>query len=436
MTGGMAGGMTGHRLVRTATGPVDASVDVPGSKSIANRALVCAALADGESVIEGVPMGDDTAALVECLGVLGVAVSIAAGRVIVDGHGGTLLPGPAMLPARLAGTTSRFVTALAALGRGPYVVDGAPPLRARPMGPLHDALVALGAAIRPLESPGHLPVEVTGPAAGGRVAVSGDVSSQFVTALMLIGPYLRGGLRIDLTSPLVSRPYVAMTAAVMAEFGCTDVRVADNSIEIDEGRYVTTTFRVEPDASSGGYPLAVAAVAGGTIVVNGLTRASLQGDTRFADLLASMGCRVEWRADGVAVTRDPARPLTGVDVDMANMSDLVPTLAVVAATASSRTRIRGVGFIRGKESDRLGDLAAELAKTGADVEVEADGLHIDPAPRALHGARLATYHDHRLAMAFGVLGTAVVGVEVEDPSVVSKSWPDYWEMLERITGRD
>ncbi|HEX4981887.1 MAG TPA: 3-phosphoshikimate 1-carboxyvinyltransferase, partial [Ilumatobacteraceae bacterium] len=413
--------------------PVDASVDVPGSKSIANRALVCAALADGESVIDGVPTGDDTAALVECLGVLGVAVSIEVGRAIVDGHGGTLLPGPAMLPARLAGTTSRFVTALAALGRGPYVVDGDEPLRARPMGPLHDALVELGAAVRPLESPGRLPVEIAGPAAGGRVAVSGDVSSQFVTALMLIGPYLRGGLRIDLTSPLVSRPYVAMTAAVMGEFGVGDVRVGEDSIEIEPGRYSPTTYHVEPDATSAGYPLAVAAVAGGTVVVDGLQRASLQGDSRFADVLESMGCRVEWRADGVAVTRDLARSLVGVDIDMADMSDLVPTMAVVAATASTRTRIRGVGFIRGKESDRLGDLAAELAKTAADVTVEADGLLIDPAPGALHGARLGTHHDHRLAMAFGVLGTVVGGVEIEDPSVVTKSWPDYWEMLEHIT---
>ncbi len=338
------------------------------------------------------------------------------------------------LPARLAGTTSRFVTALAALGPGPYVVDGDPPLRTRPMGPLHDALVQLGASVRPLAAAGRLPVEIAGPATGGNVAVSGDISSQFVTALMLIGPYLRGGLRIALTSPLVSRPYVDMTGAVMAAFGSSDVRVGDDSIEVDEGRYVATTYRVEPDATSAGYPLAVAAVAGGAIVVNGVTRASLQGDTRFVDLLAAMGCSTGWSADGVTVSRDPERPLVGLDVDMADMSDLVPTLAVVAATASTRTRIRGVGFIRDKESDRLGDLAAELAKTGAAVAVEADGLLIDPPPKALHGARLATHHDHRLAMAFGVLGTVVAGVEIEDPSVVSKSWPDYWEALERITG--
>ena len=280
----------------------------------------------------------------------------------------------------MAGTTSRFVTALAALGPGPYVVDGDAPLRARPMGPLHDALVELGASVRPLESPGRLPVEITGPATGGRVAVSGDISSQFVTALMMIGPYLRGGLRIDLTSPLVSRPYVEMTGSVMAAFGVGTVRVTDDSIEVDEGRYVPTTYRVEPDATSAGYPLAVAALAGGSIVVNGLARASLQGDTRFVDLLAAMGCSTGWSADGVTVSRDPARSLAGVDVDMADMSDLVPTLAVVAATATSPTRIRGVGFIRRKESDRLGDLATELAKTGAQVVVEDDGLLIDPAP--------------------------------------------------------
>ena len=195
-----------------------------------------------------------------------------------------------------------------------------------------------------------------------------------------------------------------------------------------------TTYRVEPDATSAGYPLAVAAVAGGSIVVNGLTRASLQGDTRFVDVLAAMGCSTGWSADGMTVSRDPERPLVGLDVDMADMSDLVPTLAVVAANATTPTRIRGVGFIRGKESDRLGDLATELAKTGAHVVVEADGLLIEPAPRALHGARLATHHDHRLAMAFGVLGTVVAGIEIEDPSVVTKSWPDFWQMLERVTG--
>jgi 3-phosphoshikimate 1-carboxyvinyltransferase len=426
--------MTGHLRVATATGPVDASVDVPGSKSIANRALVCAALADGRSTIQAVPAGDDTAALVECLRMLGIAVVITTEGVVVDGRGGTLLPGPLTLPARLAGTTSRFVTALTALGPGPYVVDGDPTLRTRPMGPLHDALVELGVSVRPLAAPGRLPVEISGPATGGRVAVSGDVSSQFVTALMLIGPHLTRGLRIDLTSPLVSRPYVDMTGAVIAAFGGGDVRVGDDSIEVDEGRYVATTYHVEPDATSAGYPLAVAAVTGGSIVVNGLTRASLQGDTRFVDVLAAMGCSTGWSADGTTVSRDPERPLVGLDVDMADMSDLVPTLAVVAVNATTPTRIRGVGFIRGKESDRLGDLATELSKTGAHVVVEADGLLIEPAPRALHGARLATHHDHRLAMAFGVLGTVVDGIEVEDPSVVTKSWPDFWQLLERVTG--
>jgi 3-phosphoshikimate 1-carboxyvinyltransferase len=225
-----------------------------------------------------------------------------------------------------------------------------------------------------------------------------------------------------------------MTGSVMAAFGGGTVRVTDDSIEVDEGRYVPTTYHVEPDATSAGYPLAVAALAGGAIAVYGLTRSSLQGDARFVDVLALMGCGVEWSGAGVTVSRDVARSLTGVDVDMADMSDLVPTLAVVAATATSPTRIRGVGFIRGKESDRLGDLAAELAKTGARVVVEEDGLLIDPAPSTLHGARLATHHDHRLAMAFGVLGTVVHGIEVEDPPVVSKSWPDFWQMLEHITG--
>ena len=428
--------MTGRVRVPKAKGPVDASVDVPGSKSIANRALICAALAVGRSVIDGVPAGDDTAAMVECLGALGIAVEVGVGGAVVPGRGGTLMPGPTTLNARLAGTTSRFITALAALGPGPYVVDGAPPLRTRPMGPLHDALVELGASVRPLEGAGRLPIRIAGPAVGGRVSIRGDVSSQYVTALMLIGPYLHGGVRIDLTSPLVSRPYVDMTRAVMTAFGFGAVLIGDDSIVVGEGRYRPATYRVEPDATSAGYPLAVAAVNGGTIKVNGLTRASLQGDVRFADLLAAMGCNVDWRYDGVALMRDAAVRLIGFDVDMAAMSDLVPTLAVVAATASSPTRIRGVGFIRNKESDRLGDLAAELAKAGADVTVEEDGLLIDPSNAPLHGARLATHNDHRLAMSFGVLGSVVGGIEVEDPSVVTKSWPEFWEMLDIITGHD
>ena len=414
--------------LRTATGLLDAVVTVPGSKSIANRALVCAALADGASTLRGLPAGEDTQAMIRCLAGLGVDVSVDGTSAAVTGTGGRLRSGEVNLDAGLAGTTSRFVTAVAALADGPVTVDGEAPLRRRPMGPLHGALTRLGAAV---ESDGGLPVTVRGPIRrGGTLMLPGDVSSQFLTALMLIGPLLEGGLRLRPTTPLVSAPYLSITAEVMAAFGVAGVDVREDRIEVPAARYRGAVVDIEPDASSASYPLAMAVVAGGRVEVSGLHRHSLQGDAAFVDVLAGMGCTVDDGHTGLAVTRDPNVPLRGIDVDMAGISDLVPTLAVVAATASTPTTIRGVGFIRRKESDRLGDLAAELAKAGAHVAVETDGLHIEP--RALHGAALESHDDHRLAMAFGVLATVVEGIDVDDPGVVSKSWPDFWAVRESI----
>ena len=419
--------MAPHR-VEPVSGPLDAVVAVPGSKSIANRALICAALADGSSTLANLPDGDDTEAMLACLQVLGIDIarrSDEGERTKIVGGKDLLRPGPLELPTRLAGTTSRFVTALAALGAGPYVVDGEAPLRARPMGPLHDALAELGASIRAGDEQGHLPVTVSGPLRGGvDVRIRGDVSSQFITALMLIGPYIPGGLHLTVTTPLVSRPYLEITKAVMADFGHSAVTVEDDSIVVGPGGYQARDYSIEPDASSASYALAAAAVCGGRVEVRGLTEASLQGDAAFCDVLSAMGCTAR---RGPTSTVVEGGPLQGIDIDMVDMSDLVPTLAAVAVFAESPTRIRGVGFIRAKESDRLGDLCAELRRLGADADDTEDGLVIRPA--ALHPARLATHHDHRLAMAFGVIGLRVAGVEIEDPDVVSKSWPGYWKVL-------
>jgi 3-phosphoshikimate 1-carboxyvinyltransferase len=423
------------------TGAIEATVAVPGSKSVANRALICAALAEGESLLVGLPGGDDTAAMLDCLELLGVAVRDVAGTdeddpdgrvrgLSILGTGGRLPVGPITLPTRLAGTTSRFITALAGVGPGPYVVDGLPPLRARPMAPLHDALVELGVGVRNLGEWGHLPVEICGPltAPDAQVAVRGDISSQYITALMLIGPHLPDGLRITLTTELVSRPYVTITQAVMKAFGVATVHVGHDTIDVGPGRYAPRTYTVEPDASSASYPLAAAAICGGSVQVPGLGTDSLQGDAGFAGLLERMGCVVHQTATSTKVSRRGA--LHGIDVDMVDLSDLVPTLAVVAAFTDGPTRIRGVGFIRGKESDRLGDLCAELRRAGIDASETEDGLSIRPGE--VHGATLQTHHDHRLAMAFGLLGLRVPGVEIADPQVVSKSWPDYWTMLEGL----
>ncbi|HEY0519481.1 MAG TPA: 3-phosphoshikimate 1-carboxyvinyltransferase, partial [Ilumatobacteraceae bacterium] len=255
-----------------------------------------------------------------------------------------------------------------------------------------------------------------------------DISSQFLTALMLIGPYIDGGLRIEITTPLVSKPYLQITKAVMADFGHDAVTIDDSRIEVGAGRYASRDYSVEPDASSASYPLAAAAICGGRVEVPGLTRDSVQGDAGFCDVLAAMGCSTS--RDGQSTIVIGADNLRGVDIDMVDLSDLVPTLAAVAAFAETPTRIRGVGFIRAKESDRLGDLCAELRRTGAVCADTDDGLSVEPAP--LHGARLATHDDHRLAMAFGLIGLRVPGMEIEDPDVVAKSWPGFWRMLEGL----
>ncbi len=428
------------RTVRRANGPVVADVAVPPSKSIANRALICAALAAGESEITGLAPGDDTNAMIACLTALSIPVGVEerygllVGNVI--GTGGSLPVGPIQLDTRLAGTTSRFITAVAALGPGPYTIDGEPPLRSRPMGPLHDSLHSLGARLEPGEEWGHLPVTVSGPLGGAdAIVMPGDVSSQYVTALMLIAPMIRGGISLGLSTDLVSRPYVEITKSVMAAFGASEVSVGERHITVAAGAYEATAYTVEPDASSASYPLAAAAIVGGAVSVKGLGRGSLQGDATFCDVLERMGCIVTVGETDTVVMRRRDTPLRGIDIDMADISDLVPTMAVVATQATTPTKITGVGFIRGKESDRLGDLAGELAKLGADIDVDPDGLTIRPTDM-LHGARLETHHDHRLAMAFGLLGLVVDGLEIADPQVVTKSWPGFWDALDEIPARN
>ena len=405
---------------------------MPGSKSIANRALVCAALAHGRSTLDGVPDGDDTSAMAAGLATLGIGVTIAGDRAEIDGSEGALRPAPgAVIDSALAGTTSRFLTAVAALSESPVVIDGGPPLRRRPMGALHDALVALGAAVEPLGEPGHLPVRVCrGELRGGAVGVPGDVSSQFLTALMLIGPMLPQGLRIELTTELVSRPYVAITAAVMAAFGAGDVHVSGREVIVPAGGYRAAHYVVEPDASSASYPFAAAAICGGRVHVPALGAASLQGDARFVELLEQMGCTATRTALGTTVQRDRAVALYGVRVDMSDISDLVPTLAVVAAFATTPTEISGVGFIRAKESNRIDDVVAELARLGVSAEALPDGLRIQPGRPV--ATEVQTHHDHRLAMAFALAGLLVPGLSVADPDVVTKSWPGYWSMLDAI----
>lgn len=419
--------------------PVSGVVEVPGSKSLSNRALVCAALARGQSTLVGVAAGDDTQRMIEGLRRLGVAIDVQATgspwTVTVNGPIDRQRRSEVAIDAGLAGTTSRFLTAVAVLCPGRTTIDGGAGLRSRPMSELHRILRELGADLRS-ERDGFLPVTVQGldpagalhggPALGrdrpGDVRMTGDVSSQFISAIMMIAPML-GGVRLLLDGPVVSRRYLDMTARVMGKFGAA-VDIGRDQIVVDGGSYTAASLSIEADWSSASYPFAAVAIAGGTATVPRLRRDGLQPEEDFIGVLERVGCDVHVSSDGVTVTRDPRRPLRGGMFDMSAMSDLVPTMAAIAVCAEGATRITGVGFIRGKESDRLGDLAGELNACGGRVLVEPDGLVVEPS--GLRPAVLDAHDDHRLAMSLALLGLRCDGIRVAEPSVVGKSWPSYW----------
>ena len=412
--------------------PFDTTIALPGSKSITNRALVCAGLAAGESTLEGALFADDTVAMVGCLRALGIDVELeeATARMTVSSSG-SIAANRASLFANQSGTTGRFILPLAALGEGPVRVDGDAQLRRRPFGPLLEALADLGVLIEAEGEPGHLPVVVTGPLRGGAVSVPGDLSSQFLSALLLAGPAMPEGIEIALTSPLVSASYVAMTAAVMAAFGAGALVRRPGAggvlevLKVVPGGYRPARYRVEPDASAASYFFAAAAITESRVVVEGLGSTSLQGDVAFVDLLEKMGAEVVREPDRIAVRGTGV--LHGIDANLSDCSDTAPTLAVVAAFADSPTTLRGIGFIRHKESDRIGRPVAELRRAGIEAEELEDGMRVVPGtPRR---TRLCPYEDHRLAMSLALLGLAGSGMEIENPGCVAKTFPDYFERL-------
>ncbi len=404
--------------------PFRATVRVPGSKSVANRALTCAALSNGESKLENIPSGDDTEAMLSCVQRLGIEVQRSEREIVIRRAQPFL---SAELHAGLAGTTSRFLTAVAATSTAETLIDGDDRLRARPFEPLVEALRSLGANIR--DTNGRLPLRIQGPMKGGSIEIDATMSSQFISALMMIAPTLSGGLQINLRGELISRPYVDLTTSVMEIFGVS-AKVMNTQIVIEEQTYKPASLVVEPDASSASYPLAIAAVTGSSVTIEGFGSSSRQGDARITDILREMGAEVDSGKMSTTLTGPLPGSLQGIDIDMSDISDLVPTVAAVACIAGGPTRIRGVGFIRAKESDRIGDLAAELRKFGAEIHEHDDGLSIVPQP--LHGAFVETHEDHRLAMAFSIIGAAVPGVEINEPDVVSKSWPTYWDDLTQM----
>jgi 3-phosphoshikimate 1-carboxyvinyltransferase len=414
-------------------GPLAAVVQVPGSKSITNRAAPIAALASGTSTLSGCLESDDTEAMREALRALGVPIDVRGDTWTVHGCNGVLHAPQTPLDARASGTTARFLCAAATLADAPVVIDGAPRMRERPIDDLVSCLRALGAELEILGVNGCPPVRVHGGGLrGGRAPIDARRSSQFVSAVLLAAPYAREDVVLDpIDGMLVSAPYVDLTLQVMGAFGADAAWIPHGSLRVARGHpYAARNYAIEPDASAAAYPFCAAAIAGGSVRVEGVRSDSLQADWKLLDVLAEMGCTVERDATSVTVRRPEGAPLCGIEVDMNEFPDAVLALAVVALFAQGPTRIENVANLRIKETDRLAALERELGKLGARAETGPDWLSIEPGP--LRGAAIDSYDDHRMAMAFALVGLRVPGVVIREPRCVAKTWPDYFDALERL----
>jgi 3-phosphoshikimate 1-carboxyvinyltransferase len=414
--------------------PVNAAVQVPGSKSITNRALVLSALGGLRTCcLRGALRSEDTELMVDALRVLGFEIDClwdqAIPEVWVNHPERVRLPAEAKLIAGNSGTTMRFLTALVSLGSGKYLLDGTARMRERPIQDLLDALSQLGVSARSVDNNGCPPVTITTAGLrGGYVQVRGDRSSQFLSALLLVAPFASSEMTITIDGPLVSAPYIDMTVDLLRQESFEIINETGSyRIPAPQPRHNIGRLDIEPDASAASYFFAAAAITGGKVTVRGLPRKSLQGDVRFVDVLEQMGCRVQRGEDDITVE---GGRLHGVKVDMNEISDTVMTLAVVACFAEGPTIIRNVAHIRHKETDRLSALATELRRVGMNVDELADGLAIDPAP--LHAAEIETYNDHRMAMSFALAGLRVPGIVITYPSCVAKTYPGFFTDLEKL----
>lgn len=421
------------------TRPVTGTVKVPGSKSITNRALLIAALAEGESTLTGALFSDDTQYMAAALNQLGIRVvsDPAAESFVVSGRGGAIPAGEASLFLGNSGTSVRFLAAAVALGHGHYVLDGVPRMRERPIAPMIGALRDLGVNVQSTMVDGYPPLEFhANGIAGDTVAMAGDKSSQYFTGLMIAAPYARNGMTIRVQGELVSVPYIDITADVMAAFGVVaEIDEDYKEFRIAAGQHYTgRVYEIEPDASNASYFFAAAAVTGGSVRVEGLGIESLQGDLDFVGVLEAMGAEVEIR-DTATIVRGPAGgKLRGGDFDMTEISDTAQTLAAIAPFADGPVTIRGIAHNRLKETDRVSDVVTELRKLGQQVDEFEDGMTIHPAP--VTPAEIETYDDHRMAMSFGVTGLRATGVRILDPGCTAKTFPDYWDRLLAFAGTD
>lgn len=412
---------------------------VPGSKSYTHRILIASALSDGPCTLTNCLKSEDTLLTLNALKQMGIDIREYGDRIVINGANGTFQACNEPIFLGNSGTSMRLLCGLAALGKGSYLFTGTKRMHERPIQDLLDGLNQIGVEARSMHDNGCPPVQVKGgQIRGGSLSLKCHISSQYLSALLLIGPRTRDGLEITITEGPVSKPYIDMTVDIMKRFGINVLREGYGYFKIAGNQtYRSGTYDVEPDCSQASYFWAAAAVTGARINVLGISQDTRQGDVRFAEVLRSMGCNVFYEKNGIGVS---GGDLSGIEVDMANMPDIVPTLAVVAAFAKGTTVIKNVPHLKAKESDRIGSVAAELQKLGVDVRPTDDGLIIKgglkPTPesgmKAAEKITIETYDDHRIAMSFAVAGLRIPGVWIKNERCVEKSFPNFWETFEGL----
>jgi 3-phosphoshikimate 1-carboxyvinyltransferase len=410
---------------------LNATVIIPGSKSITHRALITAALADGRSLLKSFLSCEDTLFTMSALRDMGIDISFEGDDISVSGRGGIFEGHPEKKEIFLgnSGTSYRLLLSIAALAKREFIFTGSPRMYERPVGDLINALNCLGADISAVDREGYPPVSIKSSGIrGGRVTIAGNISSQYISSLLLAGPYTREGIEIEVAGDLVSRPYVDLTLDVMKSFGIEVSHRDYQRFVIPSGsRYNPLTFTIEGDVSSASYFWGAAAVTGGTVTTENIfSFRTVQGDIAFLDVLEKMGSYVK-REDSRVIVR--GERLIGIEVDMGSMPDMVPTLAAIALFAEGATVIRNAHHLRYKESDRIGDTAMELRRIGGNIEELEDGLIIHGG-NTLSGAEIDPHKDHRLAMSLAVAGLKVPGIRIIDEHCVDKSFPSFWEMWE------
>lgn len=423
--------------VKKADHAFNCTVEVPGSKSITNRALFLAAMSEGDCELEGVLFSDDSRHFLTSLISLGYTVQVneVEREVVIHGRGKNIPKKSATIDVGSAGTAARFLTAMLALSDGRYTIEASEQMKRRPMQPLFDALTTLGAQFKYIEKEGFLPVEVVGAACDGKkpgtqVEIDITKSTQFLSALMMASGMLDDGLMIHITSEKTDGSYIHITSKMMEQFGCS-VNHHDTEYEIKGSqKYQSATYTVEPDVSAACYFYAAAALTGGKVKVKRVHASSMQGDLKFLSVLEKMGCRIEEDNEGISVTGPEKGTLKGVDVDMNDFSDQSMTLAAIAPFATGVTTIRNIGHIRMQESDRIHAIVTELTRLGIQVEETESSIRITPGN--VRPAIIETYEDHRMAMSFALVGLMSDGIVIDNYECCKKTFENYFEVFSKL----